>query len=825
MSKSKGKPNARSKGAAILRVNSPELAAERKENKRSFTLKMLVVIVALIEAIILVVISTFSWIENSSSLIIKGERLEITGGRYFQMKIDGNDKGTVDLHKYFDDVAFYQFAKASSPDGKKLYFPKYSTLKAENADVINGDYRLGDTTDINTAYYCFDIDIYNTTSKSFNYYLKQTEKLFTVSGPDSDVNKAAEKCFRFSVQQGSVGNTIVFANYDSEASYSNDGTNTKQMRYRTHYTANSTSVKSTDSTTKAQPKVYIPNDYSFSENKADRDNHYVVCTADSDAHSTLTFRIWFEFNDPAYKALSLEDKEALNNTTVSIDIELTNASSDVRSFYLHDYSGLSKQSSLLDGDDSRSMYFAYSNGTTTSYINMVPIEDESATGYTVWRTADANGRPADLIDADMRENLKKSAYYNQSYFFYGALSDGSPTGSIKKWKLNSQPVASDGADGANIYVVYGYTGNDTYDAAGCYGMWRTSSVQPRLICFDDKMVSCEDSAYNTTGFEPIEGTATQSASPNPVFMSTGSSLGTEGASTTVTMSYDSTDGYYKGYLPSTALADDFYFTYTGGAYDTVYKVQFKSDANSVPETDPIYKALGYIGTGSLSNQSPSGVNGVNGIGTWGEITEIDLSTKLVDHLSSNEHRYLLTYNSVSYYMAGKADDSTVSFAFVPSSATSIGFKQYSTSSASSVSATWSASERGSSTTYYPVNCNTTALGYWNVAVLIDGTRDNIINKILTENGGNNGPAKLLFTYTDSETPPTQTAENTMIKIDDYRWCVPNLDTTKSTVYYWFTAYTNDNDAGTTKAEFKLEHDLSTGIYYTVVEAPHSLAGS
>ena len=806
-------PHTRSKGAAILRANSPELAAERKERKRSFAFKIIVVIVALIEAVLLTVISTFSWIENSSSLIIKGEKLEITGGRYFQMKIDNNDKGTVDLHKYFDDVAFYQFAKASSPDGKKMYFPKYTTTdRAAAADVLKGSYRLGDTTDINTAYYCFDIDIHNTTGKSYNYYLKQTEKLFTVAGSDSTVNAAAEKCYRFSVQQGTSGSALIFGNYISGYQYTNAGTNAKPMYYRTTPVANAETVTSTTST-QANPRVYIPSHYSYSDTASVLSNHYTVCAANSNAHTALTFRIWFEFNDPAYKALTPAQKEALNSTVVSIDIELKNNASDVRSFYLHDYSDISATSAKLGGSDARSMYFVYSNGSNvTQYLNMVPVEDGNTEGYTAWRTADDNDRPSDLIDADMRAALQTSAYYNNSYFAFGTLSNGSFTENVKKWKLNSAPVGSDGADGSFIYTVYGYTGNDTYDASGCYGMWRTALVQPRLICFDDKMVSCEAGSYNTTGFEPIESTGSASNPPNPVFMSTASSVGSSAAATTVKMVYDAEVGVFKGYLPSNVVRDGFRFFYTGASYGTTYKVSFVSAQNSVPAEDPVYTALGYSGTGSLSSRSSAG-----GVGTWGDITRIELSTKLVDHLSSNAHRYMLSYDSLSYYMAGSADDSTISFAYVPSAKTNIGFKQYASNTASSASAVWAASERGDSTTFYPVNLKSTALGYWNVAVLVDGTRDNLIKTILDENDD----AVLQFTYTDLAAPPTPTPLNTMIEIDNYRWCVPNLDPSEDTVYYWFTAYNTDNNKGTIEAIFKLEHNLENGIYYTVTEAAHN----
>lgn len=806
----------RSKGAAILRANSPELAAERKERKRSFALKIIVVIVALIEAVLLTVISTFSWIENSSSLIIRGEKLEITGGRYFQMKIDGNDRGTVDLHKYFDDVAFYQFAKASSPDGKKMYFPKYTTTDRDDGDdVLKGSYRLGDTTDINTAYYCFDIDIYNTTGKSFNYYLKQTEKLFTVTGPNSTANEAAEKCYRFSIQQGSSGNALIFGNYISGYQYTNAGTGAKPMRFRKTPVANAETVDSTAST-QAEPRVFIPEDYSFSDTPSVLSKHYTVCAANSNAHTALTFRIWFEFNDPAYKALTAAQKEALNSTVVSIDIELKNNASDVRSFYLHDYSDLSATSAKLGGSDARSMYFVYSNGSNvTQYINMVPVEDGNTEGYTAWRTADDNDRPSDLIDADMRENLKSSSYYGNSYFAFGTLSNGSFTGNVKKWNLNSAPVASDNADGSIIYTVYGYTGNDNYDDDGCYGMWRTASVQPRLICFDDKMVSCEAGSYNTTGFEPIESTGSVSNPPNPVFMSATSDVGESAAATTVKMVYDAEVGVFKGYLPSTVVSSGFRFFYTGASYGTTYLVSFVSVQNSVPAEDPVYTALGYSGTGSLSIQSEA-----VGVGTWGDITRIDLSTKLIDHLSSNAHRYMLTYDSsVEYYMAGNEEDSTISFAYVPSAKTNIGFKRYASDSASSASAVWAASERGDSTTFYPVDCEESALGYWNVAVLVDGTRDNLIKTILDENDD----AVLQFTYTDLDAPPTPSASNTMIEIDNYRWCVPNLDPSKDTVYYWFTAYNTDNNKGTIKAIFKLEHNLKNGIYYTVTEAAHNPA--
>ena len=807
----------RAKGAAIVLANSAEYSSAKRRNKRNLSVQLIVIAVALIESVLLVLLSSFSWIESTSSLIIRGDNMPITENNNYEVVVGDTDHTeTVDLHDFFNDVAFFRFAKASSPDGTNFYFPKFATsgigavAEPGTTGVINGAaggyYRKGDTADYNTAYYNIDFRITNENTRGYKYYFAN-DTLFTVTGAtDSAVNTAAEKCYRLAVQVGDV--VTIYAN--NAVTYT--AANTSE------YAVTSTS----DASTKASVTAHASSLYAYSDNSTTLASHTEVCSVDGETSVDLTFRVWFEVNDPEYLKLTDEQKAQLDHTQVDVDFTLKNTSSDVRSFYFSDYSR-ETAAGLAEDPDFRMFFVYYDDGSislespSTAYIPMIPVETEG--DYIYWRTANNRLRGADMITKEMLDTMESS--YGSCYFCYASLDEeGAFDDIVYKWAI-SEPVETSGGDGTYDFISYGVTGNSTYDENNCFGAWRgdtTVDNTPTLVLFDDKMAEPSASAnYNIGAESPItEGS---------LYLSTASLAATAGtnnanlfavAEKTTRMYYNADLGKYQAYLPAeyAGTADTFYFYYQSGTFNALSSaagVTFTSTGRP-DETAPVYKAYGYSGTGTLAAQSCA-----TGYGTWGTLQRLNFSAELVDHLIDPAYRFRMTVTvnsaDISYYMAGEAD-TMLYYAYAPGGTTAAGFAMYEEYSDTTAAAAWAKSSRGTSDTFYPVNFESAATGYWNVAVLVDGTRDNLINTILTENSAN---ASLQYstdggsTYTD------------MVKIDNTRWCAGGYSESLTSLQYRFIAYTgsevNDRDEllGYSPASFIFTHTLADGRYYTVTE--------
>ena len=69
---------------------------------------LIISVVALIECIILLGLTTFAWIESSSSLVIKGENLPISSNLNYRFDVQESGTTLVDLSTYFRPTALYR---------------------------------------------------------------------------------------------------------------------------------------------------------------------------------------------------------------------------------------------------------------------------------------------------------------------------------------------------------------------------------------------------------------------------------------------------------------------------------------------------------------------------------------------------------------------------------------------------------------------------------------------------------------------------------------------------------------------------------------------
>ena len=165
-----------------------------------------IAVVALIECLLLLAFTTYSWIESSSTLIIRNGPQNIVEDNVvnidimdqtnylFTVKADGD---LADLNNYFKAVKYYELSKCTSADGKTFFFPFRN-----NTFTTSDKFRKGDTTDYNTSYYYLDFVIKNNSNSRKDFFF-DTENIFTVT----DDTESAELQQTYSVTVGGETHT------------------------------------------------------------------------------------------------------------------------------------------------------------------------------------------------------------------------------------------------------------------------------------------------------------------------------------------------------------------------------------------------------------------------------------------------------------------------------------------------------------------------------------------------------------------------------------------------------------------------------------------
>ncbi len=725
-------------------------------------------VVALVECIILLGFTTFSWIESASSLVIKGNNLPISENINYRFDVIDGATNMVDLNTYFRPTALYQMAHASSPDGNNFYFKKANS----------STYRLGDTTDYNTSYYNIDFQIHNETSKTFNYYFKSAD-IFDVTSSkieDESVLKAAEGAFRIAVTAGTnAQNTRIFSR--DTASY-------KPVNNKTGATL-ATNFTSTGLSGDSQ--------YTYGNNNSN--SIFVFSTTGGGDDTKVNLKVWFEEKDPTYAALSAENKKLLEGATVKFNIQFVNSESNFQTFFFDDYTFNTAEGyegmHVTSEDQTKSLYFYYTNGTTTS---IVPMTTTTSQGDAIrWVTATDEGEPTPRISDAMKNDLVENP--SHGYFFYGTYNTSTNIHTEHyKWPITA-PAVNDG----NVYIFKAMSVHKYNSLNTGYGVW--DNVPIKLWYFEDQTSSATENAYNTNGYQFIT-----KAGQNKLYLSNSTS-----ASANVTrMYYDASEKIYKGYFISNVTNPIFSYTKDNDFKDANIKVQWEASEPTEYDGKTVYKALGYEGTGKVDSQSKA-----VGVGTWMPTEQILFSTELVDASMNKDFRYKISAivdGTRRYYYMTKHINELTWGAFVPKDSGTtaddyVSFQRFDNVTATSVAGTWNSSAvaRNKSSIYYATDMAPTASnGQWHIGVVVDGSADNIVNDVLKTVEG----SKLEYSV-DGGTTYIE-----MNKLDNYRYYTNDFDSTVKTINYRWTAYSGP---GVNEAIFTYGHDLVDGIYFNITE--------
>lgn len=422
-----------------------ETTRERRERfKRStFITHILISIVALIECLVLLSFTTYSWIESSSSLIISTGKGGVEGSMavaknlFYQVHVSSDAAGNVqlvaqegnraadDTDGYFRTVRHYSYAKTSSNNGKDFFFKKSDGT---------ANYRLGDTADYNTTYTYLDFEVRNTTG---------TEKEFCFAGPeiftyDGDANykDAILNAMRISFQKNSGTPKIV--------SLTGTGYNP---------------VNSTDGSVTSS--AITPDTVESHVYDKDSPTQNPLFTSDpngaEECTDKISIRIWFEEKDAHYSDLSQNEKDAFDramfNAKIGLNFSLISDNIDYGVLYFDDYAFSSRT-------DAAGSFVTREESSYKMYLHVVHSE-QGAANYVMSRTANSDN-DADrwvvsvpipyVVDDGTNHYLTStsSTQWSEAYFYYGT---SDPSTALYKWNF------SDLADHLEIETV-SVGGND-----------------------------------------------------------------------------------------------------------------------------------------------------------------------------------------------------------------------------------------------------------------------------------------------------------------------------------------------------------------------------
>lgn len=176
---------------------------------------LILTIVALVEILALMIVSTSAWVESVSSIkIFTTAQTETNGTKGVvespikqHANLNSSNNGTIDLSDYFRPSGAFHFAGASSTDGKTMYFP----------EIKGGDdsrFRIGSINDKNVNYISFTVKTNNIGATNNRYSLAfDSVPTFSFGGTELDPEDEESKLVRFSIVDNN-GDVRVYSLYN-----------------------------------------------------------------------------------------------------------------------------------------------------------------------------------------------------------------------------------------------------------------------------------------------------------------------------------------------------------------------------------------------------------------------------------------------------------------------------------------------------------------------------------------------------------------------------------------------------------------------------------
>lgn len=250
----------------------------RNKSRKSILLS----VVALIEIIAIMVVSTYAWVETASTIIIEsnGEQ-QIDSYIYTNADLNSNNAGVIDLSRYYRTSGNMHLASATSSNGSSIFFPRVASTNSSVTGL-----RQGDISDKNTNYICF----------KFKATAKDTDtKLIFDKVPEIKIDGATvnDNSIRVAVDDGS--STKVFSNSSFEGNININGTN--------------------------YPTTILPfSDYAGNTAVTNNNNNFVF-TLTKNITKTITVTVWLQDPEKAKEAeVTIGDLKLIPHTSSTREV-------------------------------------------------------------------------------------------------------------------------------------------------------------------------------------------------------------------------------------------------------------------------------------------------------------------------------------------------------------------------------------------------------------------------------------------------------------------------------------------------------------------------
>lgn len=252
-----------------------------KKNKSRYGL--LLSVVALIEVLMILLVSTYSWVETISSIEITNTIGKIDTYTYTNAEIGtgaGYSGTPIDLKQYFRASGNVHLATASSADGDNFFFPQVA-----NAGAKSNSYRKGTINDKNTNYIRFSCRVQaKGTSATFYFDKVPTFKIGGTEVTDNSVRLAIS----ISDSVDSEGTTSV---------YSYNAVDSENV------------VGNVDGTKVTTTKIHAFSDYVNNGDDAEK----ILFTVPQGGEKIITFTLWLQDSGDPEKNAEFSGKTVTSN--------------------------------------------------------------------------------------------------------------------------------------------------------------------------------------------------------------------------------------------------------------------------------------------------------------------------------------------------------------------------------------------------------------------------------------------------------------------------------------------------------------------------------
>lgn len=378
-------------------------------------------IVALVEIIMIISVSTFSWVETISSIKISNEGKVGTIDTYTftdaLVGVGSDYNKSIDLSEYFRASGNAHLSVASSKDGVNFFFPKVANA---NGSSSSSTYRKGTLNDKNTNYISFSFKV---TAKESNqkFFFNSVPTFYADSEAITDKNDIR------------VAITVKDSN----------GENTRIYSYKA---GTENVVADVDGQFVTESTIYAFNN--FTDNTSEEADR-MLFSVNKDETKTITVTMWLQ--DFANR----DDRNAYSGKTISApDFKIVTATKMTQITFVDKTSGFNSTKESTQntwqwvGNDGAKMWVKTASGSNYE-MTKATVADGSAPKWTVSIPTEQMGDP----NADM--------------YFY--RTETTVDGDLQNNYLNYWQTKF--ADNKNVNPVYTAYGSSQNDDKLVYGTW------------------------------------------------------------------------------------------------------------------------------------------------------------------------------------------------------------------------------------------------------------------------------------------------------------------------------------------------------------------